>query len=60
MSFAVNDLKGNIPKFVVNAGASTYATTLNNLKRSLEEMDKNGTLPNIKSKHLFLYLNFFV
>ena len=47
-SFAINDLKGSIPKFVANAGASNHSGIFNNLKKKLDQMDKNGTLPTVK------------
>jgi hypothetical protein len=47
MNFAINDLKGSIPKFVINAGASTHAQLFTNMKKKLEEMKTNGTLPKI-------------
>lgn len=49
-NYAVNDLKGSIPKFVITAGASTHAGVFTNLKKTLDEMKKNGTLPVVKSK----------
>jgi hypothetical protein len=48
-NFAVNDLKGSIPKFVTNSGASYHAQIFTNLKKKLDEMKKEGTLPVLKT-----------
>jgi hypothetical protein len=51
-NFAINDLKGNIPKFVANAGASYHAGIFTNLKKTMDEMSKNKTLPTLDNKPL--------
>lgn len=52
INFAINDLKGSIPKFVINAGASTHAQLFTNMKKKLEEMKSNGTLPKIDESQI--------
>ena len=47
---AINDLKGIIPKFVINAGASTHTNLLVNIKKKLEEMKEQGLLYSQTSK----------
>ena len=44
VNMAVNDLKGIIPKFVINAGASTHTNLLVNFKKKLEELKDQGLL----------------
>lgn len=44
-NFAISDLKGMIPKFVISAGASTHATIFVSLRKMLDEMKTKGTLP---------------
>ncbi|CAI2387246.1 unnamed protein product [Moneuplotes crassus] len=43
VSFAVNDLKGSIPKFVINVGASSHSTIMVNFMKELEKTDKENS-----------------
>jgi hypothetical protein len=43
-NYAVNDLKGSIPKFVVNAGASTHRDQFIRLRTLLDKMNESGDL----------------
>ena len=54
---AINDLKGSIPKFVINAGASTHSGLLLNFKNKLDELKKNGLLLSQLSKYETNLLN---
>mmetsp|Transcript_14993 Transcript_14993/g.13160 ORF Transcript_14993/g.13160 Transcript_14993/m.13160 type:complete len:80 (+) Transcript_14993:150-389(+) len=49
-SFAVNDLKGSIPKFVINAGSSNHSSIFTNLKKTICEIEKKEALPEIKRR----------
>ena len=44
-NYAINDLKGMIPKFAINASASTHVNIFTNLKKLLDKMSKGGELP---------------
>ena len=44
-NFSVNDYKGNIPKFVINMGASSQATVFKNLRDLMKERKEKGELP---------------
>lgn len=43
-NFSINDLKGSIPKFMINAGASTHSQIFVNFQKKMDEMKKAGTL----------------
>ena len=43
-NFGVNDLKGSMPKFVINASASTHSGLLVNLKKQLDILKEKGML----------------
>jgi len=45
-NYAINDLKGIIPKFIINAGASTHGNLLTNFKKELDELNEKGELSN--------------
>ena len=57
INMAINDLKGSIPKFVINAGASTHSGLLLNFKNKLDELKKNGLLLSQLSKYETNLLN---
>lgn len=44
MNMAINDLKGAIPKFVINATASSHSGLLVNFSNKIKELNQKGLL----------------
>ena len=48
INFAINDYRGNVPKFVLNAGAVTQAEVFKKLIAQMDKSKEDGSLPTSK------------
>ena len=54
-NFGINDLKGSIPKFVINASVSTHSGILVNLMKQLDVLSENNQLlSQLKGKDILI------